>query len=165
MRAGGRNRKTHGLPKGFGLVEVCKLLNEQGADYLVVGAQACALHGLIRATKDIDLLIPRDVLNTERLLEALKNLTWGIAGELDAEEVTKKPITIIGDMPRVDLLTVANKVRFAEARRKALAARIDGVRIPYVDFKTLVKTKETGRLQDQADIERLRQMVRKKGVG
>ncbi len=144
------------------VVKTCKALNEKGAKYVVVGAIACNLHGLIRATKDLDLLIPRDVLNTGKVLEALgDSLVFGIARELDAEEVSKKPFTIIGDTPRVDLLTVANRVKYEEAKEKSLVTRIDGVVIPYVDFQTLVKTKTTGRTQDKADIERLTQILGK----
>lgn len=162
MKRGKKERRTPGSPNPRPLVEVCRLLNENQAEYLVIGAYALNFHGVIRATKDIDLLIPKDVANTTRILEALKGLTWGIAGELDAEEVAKKPFTIIGDMPRVDLLTVASKVHFREAKNRASSIQIDGVRIPYVDFETLIKTKETGRLQDQADIERLKRLARKK---
>lgn len=158
MKPGEKNKPTLGSSETFQVLGVCRLLNEHDAEYLVVGGIACNLHGLIRATKDIDLLIPKDVRNTEAVLEALKHLTFGMAKELDAEEVTKKPFTIIGDIPRVDLLTVAHRVKFEEAAKTALEVKIDGVRVPYVDFETLLKTKATDRLQDKADSERLRQI-------
>ncbi len=158
MPAGDKNKKTPGLFKGSRLLQVCRLLNEQSAHYLVVGGHACNLHGLIRATKDVDLLIPKNIANTERVLEGLKGLAWGIAGELDAEEVASKPFTIIGDTPRVDLLTVANKVKYEQASSSSLEAKIEGVKVPYVDLKTLLLTKQTDRLQDRADVERLQQL-------
>lgn len=157
MKGGEKNKKTRGSSE-VDLVKVCRLLNEKGARYVVVGGIALNLHGLMRATLDIDLLIPKDAKNAAAVLDALKGLTFGIARELDAEEVAKKPITIIGDMPRVDLLTVANKVKFEEAIRKAKQVRIGGVKIVYADFDTLIKTKETDRLQDRADIERLKKI-------
>jgi hypothetical protein len=39
------------------LVRVCQLLNDAGANYLVCGAQACILHGLVRTTEDVDILV------------------------------------------------------------------------------------------------------------
>ena len=36
------------------LLRVCALLNEAGAKYLICGAQACILHGLVRTTEDVD---------------------------------------------------------------------------------------------------------------
>lgn len=162
MKSGKKNKKIHAFSKETDLIRVCRLLNKRGAKYLIIGGFALSLHGFIRATKDIDLLIPQDVTNTQTILEALKEgLVFGIAAEMDAEEVTHKPITIIGDTPRVDLLTVASRVKYQEAKGGALETRVDGVRIPYVDLKTLVKTKQTGRLQDKADIERLKKILKK----
>ncbi|HCU25362.1 MAG TPA: hypothetical protein DF383_10105, partial [Deltaproteobacteria bacterium] len=89
MKNGGKDKKTPGSFDLIRFLEVCRLLNEQGAEYLVVGGFACNLHGLIRATRDIDLLIPRDVANTEKVLAALRDLTFGFAGELDAEEIVR----------------------------------------------------------------------------
>jgi hypothetical protein len=143
------------------LIEVCRLLNQYKAKYLVVGGMACNLHGLIRATKDIDLLIPKDVDNTERVIEALSEIGFGMARELIAEEVVKKPFTIIGDIPRIDLITVANKIKYEQAAPTALKETLDHVTIPYVDYENLVKSKQTSRLQDRADIETLERI--KKG--
>ena len=50
---------------------VCRLLNRRRARYLITGGVAANLHGSVRATKDIDLLIPKDAANARRLLDAL----------------------------------------------------------------------------------------------
>lgn len=153
MTSGKENKP---IPGSSRLLEVCGLLNKARAKYLIVGGQALNLHGVIRATKDIDVLIPKDRANTARVLEALSQMGFGMARELDVEEILGKPWTIIGDTPRVDLMTVANRVKYEEAAETALKAQIHGIKVCYVDYKTLIKTKETGRLQDQADIERLK---------
>lgn len=153
MQGGKKNKPTPGSSR---LLTVCGLLNRAGAKYIVVGAQALALHGVIRATKDVDILIPRDRKNTAKVLQALSHLGFGIARELSADEVFDKPWTIIGDTPRVDLMTVANNVKYEEAAQTALMAQIQGIKVCYPDYRTLIKTKKTGRLQDQADIERLK---------
>ncbi|MDL1871490.1 hypothetical protein FBR05_04730 [Deltaproteobacteria bacterium PRO3] len=163
MRPGEKNKTTLGSSDRVKLLDVCRLLNRKRAKYLLIGGWACNLHGLIRGTKDIDLLIPRDVANTKKILDALGGLTWGIARELDAEEVARKPFTIVGDTPRVDLLTQGGgRVRYEDAAPTALKVVIDGVRVPYVDVETLIRTKSTDRLQDKVDIERLRQFLKKK---
>ena len=46
---------------------VFRALSEQGVEYAVFGAVALGLHGLARATADIDLFIPPDAANIERL--------------------------------------------------------------------------------------------------
>ena len=40
------------------LLRVCSLLNKHHARYLIVGARACWLHGYVRATMDVDILVP-----------------------------------------------------------------------------------------------------------
>ncbi|MBE3072126.1 MAG: hypothetical protein IMZ67_04050, partial [Acidobacteria bacterium] len=83
--------------------------------YVIAGGVAANLHGSVRATRDIDILVPRDRRNMERLVRALCELPFGIARELDAAELVNKPITIVGDDPRVDVLTVAWTVTFEAA--------------------------------------------------
>jgi hypothetical protein len=56
---------------------VCSRSNESGVEYLVIGGIACVLHGYVRATTDVDILIERSTENAERLLEALRGLGWG----------------------------------------------------------------------------------------
>jgi hypothetical protein len=136
------------------------LLNAAGVKYVVVGGFAVALHGVVRATKDIDILIDPTVDNAQRALKALEGLKWGVSRELDPKEVVAKPITIIGDDPRVDLLTLAWSVRYADAAPKALRVEIDGVEIPFADLDTLIRTKQTDRFQDRADVENLEQVKR-----
>jgi hypothetical protein len=73
----------------------------------------------------------------------------------DPDEIARKPITIIGDDPRVDVLTVASQVTFDQACPRRIVRRIKGVRVPYLGRRDLVRSKQTGRLQDLADLERL----------
>ena len=86
---------------------------------------------------------------------ALSELPMGLASELEAEEVLKRPITIVGDDPRVDIMTVAWSVTFEQANRSKIVRRIHGVRVPYLSRNDLVRSKQTGRASDLADIEAL----------
>lgn len=142
------------------VLRLCALLNRYRVKYLVAGGVAANLHGSVRATKDIDLLIPKDLPNAERLLEALSELPYGMAREFEAAKVIAKPITIIGDDPRVDLLTVAWNVTYDSAKATRKIRRILGVRVPYLSLRDLIKSKQTGRPQDKADLEVLKQRKR-----
>jgi hypothetical protein len=66
-----------------------------------------------------------------------------------------KPLTIIGDDPRVDLLTLAWSVRYADAAPHVRRVPIEGVEIPFADLDTLIRSKQSDRLQDRADVEAL----------
>jgi hypothetical protein len=137
------------------VLRVCRLLNRHRVQYLLAGGIAANLHGSVRATKDVDILVPPDRRNMGRLLAALAELPWGVARELDAADIAAKPVTIVGDDPRVDVLTVAWTVTFARAWPNRCVRRIDGVRVPYLSLADLRASKQTGRAADLADLETL----------
>ncbi|MBO0694783.1 MAG: hypothetical protein J2P56_01650, partial [Verrucomicrobia bacterium] len=79
------------------LLRVCSLLNKHGAQYLVVGARACWLHGYVRATMDVDILIPEDLENHARVIAALSELEDHAASELTAEDFAENVVVKIAD--------------------------------------------------------------------
>ena len=141
-------------------MRVCAALNRAKVAYLVIGGVACILHGYARATEDLDILIERTTPNAARILKALASLGYGFAREWTAAEILKRPITVIGDDPRVDVFTIAWKLKYEQAAPNAGTVDVDGVRIPLIGLDDLIETKRTGRLQDAADIEALEQIRR-----
>jgi hypothetical protein len=101
----------------------------------------------------VDILVPRDQPNMTRLVRALSELPYGVAAELDPSQLLAKPITIVGDDPRVDVLTVAWTVRFEDAYPRRQRRRVEGVTLPYLSRADLIQSKRTGRPADQADID------------
>ncbi|HEV2806520.1 MAG TPA: hypothetical protein VGW57_16460 [Chthoniobacterales bacterium] len=138
------------------LLRVCSLLNKHAAKYLVVGARACWLHGYVRATLDVDILVPEDLENHERIIAALSEMKEGFAAELTAQDFVDNIVVKIADEVEVDVSTRAWKVTYEEAQRSALRRTIDDVQVPYVDLSTLIRSKSTQRQQDRVDIENLR---------
>lgn len=145
--------------------QVCAALNGAGAHYLVIGGVACILHGHVRATKDVDILIERTLANAARVLEGLEGVGYGFARDWTAEEILGKPITIIGDDPRVDLFTVAWSVKYEDAIHRSTTVEAEGVTMPLVGLEDLIATKRTGRPQDTADLEVLEAIRRLQGGG
>ncbi|MGH7669839.1 MAG: DUF6036 family nucleotidyltransferase [Gemmatimonadaceae bacterium] len=143
--------------------EVCAALNQHGAKYVLVGAAAMQLWGTTRATRDVDILIDPSIANARRVLAALGELGFGFANRLLAEEVARRPVTMVGDMPNVDILTLAWSVPYADARKSAMAFKVEGVEIPTASLDDLIRSKRTGRLQDAADIEVLEEIKRLRG--
>ena len=142
------------------VAQVCAALNRDKAKYLVIGGVACILYGYARATEDIDILIERTEANAARVLKALSVLGYGFAGEWSAAELLRRPITVIGDDPRVDVFTVAWRVKYDQVAARAETVQVSGVRIPVIALDDLIETKRTGRLQDAADIEALEEIRR-----
>src|SRR3989338_838239 len=162
MKRGKKNKKTHGIGKDYYILEGLKLLSQSNAKYLIVGGVASNLHGLSRGTKDIDILIPKDLKNTEKILKALENLTWGLSKEIFPEEVISKPFTIIGDMPRVDLLLQAGKICFNDAYPRREEKKLANLKLPVVSFEDLILSKNTDRPRDLLEIKEMMQMKKLK---
>lgn len=144
------------------LLRVCSLLNAASAKYLVAGAQACVLHGLIRTTEDVDILIEESEENCRRVLEALCNLADGAARELTPRDLVDNVVVKIADEVEVDVSTRAWKVSYQDAAGAALETTIDHVRVPYLSLEKLIESKDTYREQDQIDRARLLQLARQK---
>lgn len=147
------------------VVEVCAALNAERAKYLVIGGIACILHGYIRATTDVDILVERSRGNVARVLAALSNTGYGFAREWTADQVLQSPITVIGDDPAIDIFLVAWSVKYEQAADRSWVAEIDGVSIPVIGLDDLIATKRTGRALDAADIEALEEIRRMRGTG
>ena len=55
----------------FNIRQIFTALNEAGVDYVVVGGMAVVLHGYLRATADLDLVIGLSAENCTRAVNAL----------------------------------------------------------------------------------------------
>jgi predicted nucleotidyltransferase len=137
------------------LLRVCSLLNAHSAKYLVVGGHACILHGLVRTTEDVDILVEDSEENLKNVIAALSQMEDGAAKELTPRDLLDNVVVKIADEVEVDVSRSAWKI-------SALNVEIDGVDVPYVDLKTLIATKETPREQDRADIVGLKRLLEQK---
>lgn len=137
------------------LARLCALLNAEQARYLVVGAAAMQLWGTTRATRDIDILVEPTLENAESVLRALSRLPFGVASKLTPDVLLARSVTMIGDMPNVDVLTRAWNLGWDDAARDVAVFEVDDVPIPTVSLANLIESKRTGRTQDNADIELL----------
>ena len=137
------------------LLKVCWLLNEEGAEYLVVGAWAMILNGLIRATEDVDLLIAENPSNYQKVIQALSRLPDGAASELVPEDFAENSFVKIADDIEVDIGIRSWTVTYAEAHPNAQRTTVEGVEIPYLSVADLILRKQTQRGQDRVDLENL----------
>ena len=99
------------------------------------------------------------------MLDALEQAgdRWGLARDVSADGVASLPATVLGDRPRIAILTVAFKIHYAEAAPDATVFEVDGVKIPTASIEHLIASKQTGRLRDAADVEELLDIRRERG--
>jgi len=105
------------------LTAVFRSFQEHEVRYLVIGGIAAVLHGVPRATFDLDVLIDPTPHNARRLLEALSSAGLATASLTTPQSLLDNEITIFNDVVRIDVLTVAPGVGFDEAwsRRERMA--------------------------------------------
>ena len=137
------------------LLEMCRLLNEHGVHYLICGGYACILHGNLRMTQDVDLLVEEDSRNYQRLITALSRFGDGSAAELTEEDIASNLVVKINDVITIDVSRRAWVVTYAEAAPNAREEIIEGVRIPYLGLQDLIRSKQTYRDKDRLDIQLL----------
>ena len=144
------------------LARVLAAFEARGVRYTIFGAVALNLHGLARATEDLDIFVAPEEINIDRLKMALRD----VFDDPEIEHITAHDL--LGEYPAVqynppegafhiDILT-----RLGEA---FAFADLETERVPYQDLTVTVVTprmlyrmkKDTVRLKDRADAELLRQ--------
>ncbi len=139
--------------------DILRLLIEAGARFVVVGAHALAVHGVPRATGDLDIWIDREPANAERVWDAL--VSFG--APVEAMGVARRDLETAGTViqvglppRRIDLVTAITGVDFPDAWTSRVVHRVAGLEVPFIGRPELVKNKRaTGRLKDLADLEAL----------
>ena len=143
------------------LLQVCALLNKHQARYLVIGGYACILHGLVRTTEDVDVLIEESEENYLRVRDALAELPDHAARDLTIQDFRDNLVIKVADAVEVDVSRRAWKVDYASAFRGAIRRDIEGIAVPFMDIQSLILSKQTYREKDMADraqLERLREL-------
>lgn len=139
------------------LLALCKALNAESVRYVLIGGFAVILHGFVRATKDIDLLIDASVENVQRLKRAMAILPDNAIALIADDEVEKYQVVRIADEIIVDLLQKACGVDYAKAADGGIEMKlVEGVSIPVGRKELLIETKQTVRPSDAVDVQFLR---------
>lgn len=146
------------------LVGLCRALNQEGARYLLIGGFAVILHGFVRSTKDVDLLVDPSEENIRAVKRALGTLPDNAAALLADDEVLRYPVVRIADEIVVDLLASACGVTYDEAVRVGIETfPLQGVEIPLASKELLIRMKDTVRESDAMDVRFLRLRIEEEG--
>ena len=134
--------------------DLLSVLNAHGVEYIVVGAHALAAHGLVRATKDLDVWVRPERRNAERMLAALKEFGVPLHGLTEADLVAPDTIFQIGVPPlRIDILTAIGGVEFGDAWADRVQTRFGGEPAAILSREDLIRNKRTvGRPRDRLDV-------------
>ena len=100
-------------------------LHKHRVKYVTIGGIAAILHGVPRATFDLDILIEATPDNAQRLLRALIKAGLGTAALTTADQVLAHEVTVFRDRVRIDVQTSTLGIKFEEvwARREVMMYR------------------------------------------
>jgi len=139
------------------LLHLCRSLNREGARYLLIGGFAVILHGFVRTTKDVDLLVDPSDENIAVVKRAMASLPDNAASLLANDEVRKYNVVRVADEIVVDLMGSACGITYDEALASGIETpTVEGVEIPLASKPLLIRMKDTIRPHDAMDVSFLR---------
>lgn len=125
--------------------------NEQGVEYLLIGAYALFTHGYHRATTDIDVLVPATEEAGEKIKQALMVLPDQAAKDLVPAWFLEGDNIRVSDAFVVDIMLNACGETYETLKHYAETVDLDGVAIQTVNLEGLLRTKQTMRDKDVLD--------------
>ncbi|MDE2231055.1 MAG: hypothetical protein KGJ95_03190 [Candidatus Omnitrophica bacterium] len=150
--------------------EVLREFQRQKVKYVVVGGIAINLHGFLRYTSDLDILVDLTDSNLKKIVTILKKMGYRVKqpvdligtadGKIRYDWIKNKNMKAFnfykdGEYKEVDVI-IESPVPFKEADQNALHLKIDDVKIPVISLDDLIKMKrKAAREIDQRDLEQL----------
>lgn len=145
------------------MLRVLRALESAGVRYVLIGATAMGLHGVIRATEDVDLVVEASADNIERLRQAFRS-----AYDEDPSIDDIRTEDLLGDYPSVryyppsgdlyfDIMTrLGDVAHFDDVAAETKA--IEGIRVRVATPAALYRLKkDTVRPLDRQDAAALRE--------
>ena len=138
------------------LKDVFASLQRNDVRYVVIDGIAAVLHGVPRATFDLDILIEPTPENARRLLDALLAAKLGTAELTSVEDVLANEITIFRDRVRIDVQTSTPGLTFTQAWQNRVTMTYEGQPFYVAAKSDLIASKRAaGRSVDLEDVKLL----------
>jgi len=150
------------------VVEIARVFDQNKIEYALVGGFAVALHGVVRGTVDVDLIIHLSEKSFVAAEKALRGLGLQSRLPVDAKQVfqfreeyiqnrnliawsfydAKNPARVVDVIITLDVKKIETEIK-----------KINGVSVRIIARRDLIKMKKaSGRPQDLADVEALEKL-------
>lgn len=126
-------------------------LNQEGAEYLLIGGYALFAHGYHRATTDIDVLVAATRETGEKIKRALMVLPDQVAKDIESAWFEEGENIRVADAFVVDIMLNASGETYETLKPFAETVDLDGLQIRTINLEGLLRTKQTMRDKDGAD--------------
>ena len=155
-----RDREYSRAPEVADVANLCRALDAAGARYVLIGGFAVILHGAVRTTKDVDLLVDPSQENMARLRTALSSLPDKAILEVAEGDIERYGVVRVADEIVVDLMASACGVTYSDAIAAGIEEKpIGRQKVTVASVETLIRTKQTYRDSDRADVAFLRRLL------
>jgi len=135
------------------LLDVFASFQKHRVRYVVIGGIAAVLHGVPRATFDLDILIEASPDNAQHLLDALADANLATALLITADELLAHEITVFKDRVRIDVQTSTPGLRFENAWANRVTMKFQGQEFYVASKDDLIASKRAaGREKDLEDV-------------
>ena len=135
------------------LQDVFKSFQQYDVKYVVIGGIASILHGVPRATFDLDILIEATPENAQCLLDAFLDAGLGTASLTDVKDLLANEITIFKDKVRIDVQTFTPGLKFEDAWKRRATMKYHDQEFFVVSKEDLIASKKAaGRDIDLEDV-------------
>jgi len=159
--------------------DVFRSLEKNKIRYAVAGGVALVLHGVVRFTADLDLIVDLEPENLRRFVQAITELGYRPRNPVKAEDFLNPAIrerwkrengmevfSFVDPAQQMTLIDVfiEEKIPFREVLQEIVPMAAKGITIPVVSLRHLKRLKlAAGRPQDIADIAAIEAMGNLKG--
>jgi hypothetical protein len=156
--------------------EIFRALNAKKVNYVVVGGVGLVLHGVVRLTADLDLIVRLETKNLTKFISVIKGLGYRPKAPVKAEEFIdnekrerwrkekgmqvfsfyhpKKPAALLA-------ILVNEPIDYEALEEEKEVIQAGSIKIPVVSRRHLIELKKiSGRPQDIADINALKEVMK-----
>ena len=144
------------------ILRILEAFEQEGLEYVLVGAAAMGFHGLVRATEDLDLFIRATSENVDRLKRAFRKV---YSDDPNVDDI--KADDLLGEYPAVRYYPPSGDLYFDVMTRlgeaatfetvEAVVQEIEGIRVRVATPLALYRLKnDTARPMDRQDAEALK---------
>ncbi|HBQ20620.1 MAG: hypothetical protein A2Z91_07800 [Deltaproteobacteria bacterium GWA2_38_16] len=154
--------------------DIFRGLEKAQIDYVVVGGLATVLHGVVRLTADLDLIVALNNENISKFSKTITTLGYKPKAPVPAEQlgnpqkrqewITEKNMIVFSFYHQTEHdksidVFVTEPISFQELNKEKKIIKVDNFKIPICSIKHLIQLKEkAGRPQDLADIKALKKI-------
>ena len=142
--------------------QLLQFLNENKAEFVVIGATAFPAYGYARATLDIDLFVKPFRSNIRRVMKALRYFGYDLADFTENDFLTHK-VLIRQYVLETDIHPFVKGVSFDEIWKNKISGKIGKADVFFPSLEDMIRMKKAaGRSKDREDLKFLRRLLNKK---